>query len=60
MLVYSLRLITLLVFDRALGRICEPTVNGLTIEDFWVAGTATGPARRMIMGLYECPLRGAQ
>ncbi len=46
MLADSLRLITLLVFDRVLGRICALAINGLSIEDFRVTGTGAGPARK--------------
>jgi len=46
MVVDSLRLITLVVFGRALGRTCALAINGLSIEDFWVAGTGAGTARK--------------
>lgn len=46
MLVDSLRLIKLVVFERALERIWGLAINGFSIQDLWVAGTGAGPGRK--------------
>ena len=60
MMVDSLRLITLLFFDRALERIWALAINQWIINRGLPGGRYGGlPWEKMAMAMYECPLTGA-